>query len=220
MQGSIRRNSILLALFAVLTTTLIAGTYLGTRERIAEEQRKAEEKALLEIVPAQRHDNSMLDDNIVVNGDDKGLGLRRDKKIFVARLAGVPVAVILPVTAHDGYAGDIDLIVGINVDGTVAGVRTLAHKETPGLGDKVDLQKSQWILDFDGRSLSDPTPQKWGVKRDKGVFDQFTGATITPRAVTAAVLRALEYFAANRERLLATAEIEPVEVEPVEVDNG
>lgn len=204
--SSIKRNSILLGLFAVLTTNIIAGTYLGTRERIAEEQRKAEEKALLEVVPAERHNNSMLDDTIPVGPDDSLLGLRADKKAFVARLDGQPVAVILPATAADGYSGDIDLIVGINSDGSIAGVRALAHRETPGLGDKVDLKKSDWVLGFEGKSLENPRPEQWAVKKDKGVFDQFTGATITPRAVTAAVKRSLEYFAANRERLLPAQE--------------
>jgi electron transport complex protein RnfG len=195
-----------LGLFAVLTTNIIAGTYLGTRERIAEEQRKAEEKALLEIVPTARHNNSMLDDTIPVGPADALLGLRIEKRAFVARMDGHPVAVILPATAADGYSGDIDLIVGINSDGSVAGVRALAHKETPGLGDKVDIKKSNWVLGFNGRSLDNPVPEQWAVKRDKGVFDQFTGATITPRAVTAAVKRSLEYFTANRERLLPAQE--------------
>ena len=203
MQSSIRRNSILLGLFAVLTTNIIAGTYLGTRDKIAESQRRAQEKALLEIVPLERHNNSMLDDSIVVGPQAEGLGLRADKKIYVARQDGTAVAVILPVTAPDGYSGDIDLIVGINGDGSVAGVRALAHKETPGLGDKVDLKKSGWVLGFNGRSLANPLPDYWKVKKDKGVFDQFTGATITPRAVTAAVRRGLEYFHANRAQLLA-----------------
>ena len=206
MRSSIRRNSILLGLFAVLTTNIIAGTYLGTRERIAEEQRKAEEKALLEIVPASRHNNSMLDDTIAVGPETATLGLRSDKKIFVARQDLLPVAVILPVIAPDGYSGEIELIVGINRDGSVAGVRALAHRETPGLGDKVDLNKSDWVLGFNGKSLSEPKPEQWTVKKDRGVFDQFTGATITPRAVTAAVKRGLEYFAANREALLAPLE--------------
>jgi electron transport complex protein RnfG len=204
--SSIKRNSLLLGLFAVLTTNIIAGTYLGTRERIAEEQRKAEEKALLEIVPTARHNNSMLDDTIPVGPADALLGLRIEKRAFVARMDGHPVAVILPATAADGYSGDIDLIVGINSDGSVAGVRALAHKETPGLGDKVDIKKSNWVLGFNGRSLDNPVPEQWAVKRDKGVFDQFTGATITPRAVTAAVKRSLEYFTANRERLLPAQE--------------
>jgi electron transport complex protein RnfG len=202
MKGSIRRNSILLGLFAVLTTTIIAGTYLGTHERIAEEQRKAAEKALLEIVPLHRHNNAMLDDTVAVGAEASLLGLRKDADIYVARQDGVPVAIILPAIARDGYSGDIQLIIGINFDGTVAGVRVLAHRETPGLGDKVDLKKSPWILGFNGRSLADPLPEKWAVKKDRGVFDQFTGATITPRAVTAAVKRALDYYAEHRNELL------------------
>jgi electron transport complex protein RnfG len=111
------------------------------------------------------------------------------------------VAAIIPVTAPDGYTGAIDLIVGVNADGSIAGVRTLSHKETPGLGDKVDLKKSDWILGFNGRSLDNPKPRGWAVKKDKGVFDQFTGATITPRAVIAATLRALQYADANSATL-------------------
>ena len=206
MKGSISRNSILLGLFAVLTTNIIAGTYLGTRERIAEEQRKAAEKALLEIVPLHRHNNAMLDDTVAVGAETSLLGLRKDADIYVARQDGVPVAIILPAIARDGYSGDIQLIIGVNIDGTVAGVRALAHRETPGLGDKVDLKKSPWILGFNGRSLTDPLPEKWTVKKDRGVFDQFTGATITPRAVAAAVKRALDYYAEHRNELLGIEE--------------
>jgi electron transport complex protein RnfG len=204
MKSSIRRNSILLGLFAVLTTNIIAGTYLSTRDRIAVEQRKAQEKALLQIVPADRHDNSMLDDFFKVGADSKGLRLKKDQKIFVARQSGETVAVIIPAIAPDGYAGAINIIVGINADGSIAGVRALTHKETPGLGDKVDLKKSDWVLSFNGKSLLNPTPERWTVKKDQGVFDQFTGATITPRAVTAAVKRSLEYFRDNRAELLKT----------------
>lgn len=195
---SISRNGLLLGLFAVITTLLIAGTWLGTRDRIAMEQRKAEERALLEIIPDERHDNSMLDDTLAVTVDAAGLSLRQDKKIYLARQGSEVVAAILPVTAPDGYSGEIDLIVGINADGSVAGVRVLTHKETPGLGDKVDLKKSDWILSFDGRSLKNPGIEGWAVKKDEGVFDQFTGATITPRAVVAATLRTLQYAEANR----------------------
>jgi electron transport complex protein RnfG len=198
---SITRNSLLLALFAVCTTLLIAGTYLSTRDKIAMEKRRAEEKALLEIVPRSRHDNSMLDETIPVGPEAEGLGLTEEKRIYVARDAGEIVAVVIPVTAPDGYTDAIDLIVGVNADGTVAGVRALAHKETPGLGDKVDIKKSDWILGFEGRSLENPDISGWAVKKDKGVFDQFTGATITPRAVVAATLRTLQYAQANRKAL-------------------
>ncbi len=196
---SITRNSVLLALFAVVTTLLIAGTYLQTRDRIALEERKAEERALLEIVPRDRHDNSMLDDTLPVPAGE--LGLREDKRIYIARLEDKAIAAIIPVTAPDGYSGDIDLIVGVNADGSVAGVRALRHKETPGLGDKVDLSKSDWILGFNGRSLNNPERSGWAVKKDKGVYDQFTGATITPRAVVAATLRALDFSQSHAKML-------------------
>lgn len=198
---SITRNSLLLALFAVCTTLLIASTYLLTREGIAEQKRQAEEKALLQIIPRELHDNSMLDDTIVVGPEANGLGLRQSRQIYIARRAGSVVAAIVPVVAPDGYTGEIELIVGVNRDGSIAGVRTLSHRETPGLGDQVDLKKSDWILGFNGRSLENPQAAGWAVKKDKGVFDQFTGATITPRAVVAATLRALQFVEANRQAL-------------------
>jgi len=203
LRQAITRNSVLLAIFAICTTLLITGTYLLTKERISVEERKAEEKALLQIVPRERHDNSMLDETIAVGPETEGLGLRRPKRIYIARQADEIIAAIIPTTAPDGYNGDIDLIVGVNIDGTIAGVRALRHKETPGLGDKVDLKKSDWILGFNGRSLNNPTVDNWAVKKDKGVFDQFTGATITPRAVVAATLGALQFAEANRETLFA-----------------
>lgn len=208
MGQSISRNSLLLAVFAVVTTLLISGTYLLTKDKIALEQRKAEEKALLEIVPQQRHDNSMLDDKIAVGHDTKGLGLKTDKHIYLAKRENQVVAAIIPVTAADGYSGAIDLIVGVNANGSVAGVRVLAHKETPGLGDKVDLKKSDWVLGFNGKTLNNPERSGWAVKKDKGEFDQFTGATITPRAVVAATLRALDYASSNHSALFGPKELE------------
>ncbi len=198
---SISRNAVLLAMFAMATALLLAGSFLLTQDRIAAEIRKAEEKALLQIVPRERHDNFMLDDTISVNDSDTALGLRKEKQIYRARQADRVVAVIIPATARDGYSGDIDLVVGVNADGSIAGVRTLSHKETPGLGDKVDLAKSDWLLSFNGRSLQNPSADKWAVKQDKGVFDAFTGATITPRAVVATVKRVLQYSAENYQTL-------------------
>ena len=206
---SISRNSVLLAIFAVCTTLLIAGTYLSTRDQIALEKRRAEEKALLQIVPRERHDNSMLDETLPVGPESKGLGLKENKRIYIARKGGEIVAAIIPATAPDGYTGAIDLIVGVNVDGSIAGVRALAHKETPGLGDKVDFKKSDWVLGFNGRSLENPELAGWAVQKDKGVFDQFTGATITPRAVVAATLRVLQFAQANRAALFGERDQNP-----------
>ena len=199
---SIGRNALLLGIFAVVTTAIIAGTFLSTEEAIRENIRLAEERALLEIVPKTRHNNSMLDD-AQKTADSLLLGLRKEKKLYIAKQDGDNIAVILPATARDGYTGDIDLIVGINIDGSIAGVRVLSHRETPGLGDAVDRRKSQWIDGFNGKSLVNPTIDRWKVKKDHGDFDQFTGATITPRAVTKAVLQALQYFDANQHEILS-----------------
>jgi len=121
----------------------------------------------------------------------------------------------LPAIAPNGYTGKIHSIVGIFADGSVAGVRVLQHRETPGLGDKVELKKSPWVLSYNGKSLSDPGTQGWNVKKDGGEFDQFTGATITPRAVVKSVHAALEYFNENRDTLLA-AKSEPATAEESE----
>jgi electron transport complex protein RnfG len=198
---SIGRNALLLGLFAIVSTAIIAGTYLSSQDAIKENIRRAEERALIEIVPRSRHNNAMLEDAHPVD-DQELLGLRSAKQYYIARQDGAAVAVIFPATAREGYTGDIDMIIGINVDGSIAGVRVLSHRETPGLGDAIDSKKSTWVNGFIGRSLLNPTIDLWKVKKDKGVFDQFTGATITPRAATKTVLQTLQYFKQHRQQLL------------------
>jgi electron transport complex protein RnfG len=206
---SISRNAFLLGIFAIVSTAIIAGTYLGSQDTIQANIRIAEERALLEIVPKSRHNNSMLEDAHPIS-DSELLGLRSEKNYYIARQDDDAVAVIFPATARDGYTGDIDLIIGVNVDGSIAGVRVLSHRETPGLGDGIDRKKSKWIDGFMQKSLVNPTVDKWKVKKDKGVFDQFTGATITPRAVTEAVLHALQYFNQHQHQILALKPAVPI----------
>lgn len=207
---SIGRSSLALGLFALVTTGILAATQLGTKERIVEAERRAAVKALLEIVPLQRHDNDMMADTIAVPPSYwQLLGLDKGAKIHIAKKEGLPVAFIVPATAPDGYSGDIKMIIGINQDGSLAGVRVLSHNETPGLGDRVELKKSRWILGFDGKSLTNPTSDSWKVKKDQGEFDQFTGATITPRAVVKQVHKALQFFEEAKRQLLP-AEYQPV----------
>lgn len=205
---SVLRNSIILGIFAMVTVGLIAVTQQSTADRIAEEIRRAQMSALTEILPAEQHDNDMLNDTFMVD-DREFLNLRGPAEAYRGRQDGQVVAVILPVIAPDGYSGRIDLLVGIRADGELAGVRVLNHRETPGLGDKVEVAKSPWILSFDGKSLNMPAPENWGVRKDGGAFDQFTGATITPRAVVQAVYRALQYFDENRDSLLELSNQEP-----------
>ncbi|NRB41586.1 MAG: electron transport complex subunit RsxG [Pseudomonadales bacterium] len=213
---AITKNSLLLAGFAVFVAASLALTESSTRDRRDAAIRKVQSQALEEVVPLQQRDNILLDDYIITqdseflqlkphkkcggkNGDDKC------HKIFIARKEGEISAFIFPTRAPDGYSGSIHSIVGINLDGTVSGVRIIQHAETPGLGDKIDTKKTDWVLSFNEKSLNNLSNKEWGVKKDGGVFDQFTGATITPRAVVKSVQRALTFFAKNKEQLLQQA---------------
>src|SRR5690606_30590926 len=159
---SIRQNSTILGIFALATAGVIALIDPATPSRIADAQYRAPQKALLEIVPADRHNNDLLGDTITLDSVQlEALGIKTDETGYLARMDGIPVAVILPSVAPDGYSGDIRMIVGVNRDGTVAGVRVLNHRETPGLGDKLELAKSSWILGFDGKSLGNPELDRW-----------------------------------------------------------
>jgi Na+-translocating ferredoxin:NAD+ oxidoreductase subunit G len=192
----------LLAAFALTGTLLVTGTEQGTRARIADNERQFLLDTLDVLVDPARYDNDPLDDTIEVVAP-AALGTDAPVTVYRARLQDEPVALVLTAVAPDGYSGPIRLLVGINADGTLSGVRVIAHRETPGLGDAIDTARSDWILGFEGRSLSDPPADRWMVQRDGGAFDQFTGATITPRAVVAAVKRALQYHESEAERLWA-----------------
>lgn len=203
MPGSISKNALILAIFAALTVTLVAVIQLQTAQPIREAQRIAKMAALAQILPTDSYDNNLLDSHIEVM--DPMLGSRNPTPAYVATVAGEPTAIILQATAADGYSGSIELLIGIMSDGRLSGVRVLTHKETPGLGDKIELSKSNWIKGFAGKSLNNPESTGWAVKKDRGEFDQFAGATITPRAVVNAVHRALQYFDAQHEDLFARA---------------
>ncbi|MGB0361271.1 MAG: electron transport complex subunit RsxG [Endozoicomonas sp.] len=198
---SIIRNSLGLGLFAVFTVGLISITWMLTQEQIQAQVHAYEAKALMEILPQNTHENILVDSKIIL-APSKLLSNQMAAEGYIAMNDGQVSAIILPVIAPDGYNGRIDLLVGIQRDGNLTGVRAVTHKETPGLGDKINTNVSDWILDFTGKSLSNPKTEGWGVKKDGGEFDQFTGATITPRAVVAAVYRALKYFNANKKYLL------------------
>ncbi len=210
MLKKILTSAALLALFGLVGATLVAVTYEATAERIAANHREALLKRLNALVPPQRYDNDMVSDTIQIT--DPALATRkRPVTVYRARLNGKPVTAVFTVVAPDGYNGAINLLVAINYDGTLAGVRVVSHRETPGLGDTIEEQRSNWIHGFDGRSLTNPDDQGWRVKRDGGIFDQFTGATITPRAVVKAVYKTLKYFSQHRDEIFNRA-VTPVEV--------
>ncbi len=197
------RSAALLALAGLIATAMLAGIHLATRERIAEQARERALQRLAAVLSPEHYDNDPLNDIVQVSDPRLGPGAQT---VYRGRRHGQASAIALTATAPDGYAGPIELLIGIDHDGRVLGVRVLAHQETPGLGDPIEIRRSDWILGFVGRSLDDPPPARWTVRRDGGDFDQFTGATITPRAVTHAVRRALDFHAAERYRLYANNE--------------
>ncbi len=194
----------LLGLCALISAALLAGTYALTRDRIAAEQLVAQRAALSIVLPATSYDNDPLNDRITVHAR-AWLGTDDALTVWRARRGGAPAGLILDAVAPDGYAGPIRLLIGVGADGRITGVRIVEHRETPGLGDWIEKTKSDWIDGFTGRSLGDPARERWKVRRDGGEFDQFAGATVTPRAVVHAVRRALDYVARHAAELYAAA---------------
>jgi H+/Na+-translocating ferredoxin:NAD+ oxidoreductase subunit G len=195
-------SGIILSLFAIAGTSLVGITHHGTVEKIADNERLALLQKLNQILPADQYDNDLLHTTIEIAADDR-LGQAKNSVIYIAKQREKISAMIFSVIAPKGYSGEIKMLVGINIDSSLAGVRVVSHKETPGLGDAMETEKSDWIFGFNGKSLNAPEEKLWKVKRDGGVFDQFTGATITPRAVVQAVHLTLVYFDRHKKELVA-----------------
>ena len=196
------RTGVILFVFALVGTALLAFTHDRTEPTIMRGQ-LAEKRALLgQVLPAALYDNDLVASQQSVPPDDL-LGTRQPSALWLARRGGLFSGVVLEAIAPDGYSGDIALLIGIDANGTVTGVRVTAHHETPGLGDYIDRAKSAWIDQFAGKSLTDPEPKHWKVAKDGGAFDARAGATITPRAVVKAVKSALDYFARHRAAFAA-----------------
>ncbi|MBL8403039.1 MAG: electron transport complex subunit RsxG [Dechloromonas sp.] len=201
------RTAAILFIFVIIFTGLLSGAYLWTKPAI--EASAAEEKMKLvdEVLPRTEYDNDLLTDTVALQATPE-LGLADPSTVYRARKAGQPVALIVESVAPDGYAGKIRLIIALRANGEVGGVRVTQHKETPGLGDYIEVKKDKnkarpWITQFTGMSLAQVTDKEWKVRKDGGKIDYYAGATITPRAVTKAVLKAAHWAEANRDRLFA-----------------
>lgn len=205
LQAALRnalRTGVILLVFAAVGTAMLAFTHDNTEPTIARGQ-QAEKRALLgQVLPTALYDNDLVASQQNVPPNDL-LGTRKASTLWLARRGGVFSGVVLEAVAPDGYSGDISLLIGIDANGNVTGVRVTAHHETPGLGDYIERAKSAWIDQFAGKSLTDPEPKHWKVAKDGGAFDARAGATITPRAVVKAVKSALDYFARHRAAFAA-----------------
>jgi len=197
-----------LAIFAIVASALVALTFISTESTIEENERETLLKTLNELIPEGFYNNDIYDDNIVIDSPELNY---RNKPITVyrAKLDENPVAAVLSVTAPDGYSGAIHMLIAIRANESIAGVRVVSHKETPGLGDGIEIEKSYWISLFDDKSMIDPEEKKWAVKKDGGIFDQLTGATITPRAVVNMTKKSLLYFIDNKHKIFETPENAP-----------
>jgi len=199
MRDAIQKNALVLAGFAIACTTLVGLVHWSTKDTIAAQQQFQLIERLAQVIPKETHNNDIANSCFLVTAEELGSSL--PQSAYVALKDGQPVALAITSTAPDGYSGNINMLVGISVNGTISGVRVLSHKETPGLGDKVELRKDNWILSFNDKEIIEESDPRWAVRKDGGIFDQFTGATITPRAVVKAVHRTLTYFNNNKKLL-------------------
>lgn len=199
MLSAIRKNGLILAAFACASTGVVALTSYLTQDQIKAQENAQLLSVLNQVVPKRLHDNELSQACTLVS--DPLLGTAQAMPVYLASLNGQPTAMAIESIAPDGYNGAIKIIVGIQNDGTITGTRVLAHQETPGLGDKIDLRITDWILNFSGKSVTPDNEADWHVRKDGGQFDQFTGATITPRAVVKAVKQTVQFVNQNRNQI-------------------
>jgi Na+-translocating ferredoxin:NAD+ oxidoreductase subunit G len=190
----------LLFLFTAIGTAIVALSYDVTKSQIADNQKKTLLRQLNALISTDLYDNDLLNDKIEIINKEH-LGTTAPVSFYRARKQNNPQAILFMPIAPDGYGGSIQLLVGITVEGHLLGVRVLSHQETPGLGDLIEEKRSQWIYSFNGLSLEHPPLEKWNVRKDGGIFDQFTGATITPRAVVKAVKKSLIFIQNQKDQL-------------------
>ncbi|MGF1852343.1 electron transport complex subunit RsxG [Vibrio satsumensis] len=200
MLNAIKKNGLVLAIFACASTGLVAVTHYLTKDQIKQQEQAQLLSVLNQVIPHDLHDNELFSACTLVQAAE--LGTEQAMPAYIAKLNGEPSAIAIEAIAPDGYNGAIKVIVGMKIDGTILGTRVLSHQETPGLGDKIDLRVSDWILSFAGKQVTDSNLDRWKVRKDGGDFDQFTGATITPRAVVKSVKQAVQYVNQNNQALL------------------
>jgi len=205
--NSVVKSGITLAVIAGLCTALVALTYTATAARIEANEQAWLERSLQPALSGLFFDSGVTESMMTIPPPHD---LPGSEAAIVYRVYAedTPVAALFVVSARDGYAGPIRVLVGIDVGGAVTGVHVLEHRETPGLGDRVESGKSDWVHQFDGRSLVDPSPSGWAIKRDGGQFDQLTGASVTPRAIVKAIRDTLLYFEAHREEVFVALQEE------------
>ena len=202
MTPGILQNGLILAAVAAICTALVSLTFYATRDQIAANEQDYLEESLMPVLTGIEFDNNLPPTAVTIHAPHDLPG-SENAIVYRARRQGSPVAAVFLVTAPDGFSGPVQLLIGIASEGKVSGVRALEHNETAGLGDQIEISRSDWIRQFDGTSLSAPVPASWAIRRDGGDFDQMTGASVTSRAAVNAINQTLQYFTSNRDEIFA-----------------
>jgi H+/Na+-translocating ferredoxin:NAD+ oxidoreductase subunit G len=203
-QTNILRNMLisasLLGVFGLVGTAMVLSVNLLTKDQIEQNIRQSLLKSLNSIISADSYNNNLLATSIEIPAN-KLLGKQTTTTVYQAWMDKSPIAIAFDIIAPDGYSGKIKLLLAIKRNGELSAVRVISHKETPGLGDKIEIERSNWINSFNDKSLENTSEKQWKVKKDGGIFDQFSGATISPRAIVKAVNKALHYYHQNQQYL-------------------
>lgn len=209
-KGSAIGTVLVVGVVAAVAAALVSASYEFSRERIAANERARLVAALNRVLAPELRDRDLR--TVRLDATDRALlGSADPVDVFVMSADGTPVAVVFASVAPQGYNAPIQLLVGVTPDGTVTGVRVVSHRETPGLGDRIEITRSPWIERFDGTSLEMPPRELWAVTKDDGAFDALTGATVTSRAVVNAVRDTLLYFEQHRDEIFASAAAQSVD---------
>ena len=190
-------------IFSLVASAALSVSYFLTKTPIEESDARAKRMFLNQVVPSNLYDNNLVEDTISVEPNPL-IGNKKNIDIYRAKKNNQVIAVIIETIAPDGYSGEIKTLVGVDQKDKILGVRVITHKETPGLGDYIEVDKSHWIKNFDLKSLDEMGEKEWAVKKDGGDFDYVSGATITARAVVKSTYKSLLYVKENKKRLFAS----------------
>ena len=190
-------------IFSLVASAALSVSYFLTKTPIEESDARAKRMFLNQVVPSNLYDNNLVEDTISVEPNPL-IGNKKNIDIYRAKKNNQVIAVIIETIAPDGYSGEIKTLVGVDQKDKILGVRVITHKETPGLGDYIEIDKSHWIKNFNLKSLDEMGEKEWAVKKDGGDFDYVSGATITSRAVIKSTYKSLLYVKENKKRLFAS----------------
>ena len=205
--GSVWKNIAVLGIVALISGITVFTIHSITKGYIAKSESRYAKRFLFQVAPSVNYTNDILTDTINIPKKYFSMLGIEGGEINLVKVNGKLISIIVPSIAHDGYSGKIEILVGINLDGSIVSVRVVSHKETSGLGDKMEVDKSNWIVNFNKKSLKNLEPKSWKVKKDGGYFDQFTGATITPNAIIKQVHETLRYYEMDKSRIIKELDV-------------